>query len=65
MNNNLKKKKDMIKKFIVCMVKGFCYTTATIIGMLALLYFIDCCDQQHAQLENQYNQEAIQNQRGL
>lgn len=55
----------MIKKIIVSMVKVFCYTTATIIGMLALLYFIDCCDQQHAQLENQYNQEAIQNQRGL
>ena len=55
----------MIKKFMMGMVKGFCYTTATIIGMLALLYFIDCCDQQHAQLENQYNQEAIQNLRGL
>jgi hypothetical protein len=64
MNNNLKDK-NMIKKLMMGMVKGFCYTTATIIGMLALLYFIDCCDQQHAQLENQYNQEAIQNQRGL
>lgn len=55
----------MIEKFMMGVVKGFCYTTAVIVSMLAFLYFIDCCDQQHARLENQYNQEAIQNQRGL
>ena len=55
----------MIKKFFIGVVKGFCYTTATIIGGLTLLYVIDCCDQQHQRLENQYNKECIENQRGL
>ena len=41
------------------------YVVIIILGFIAFVYFIDCCDQQHQELVNKYQQEVVENQRGL
>lgn len=41
------------------------YTIIITLGTLVMGWFLINLDNQHQELENQYNKECIQNQRGL